>query len=109
MDNEQRLTDFFGLENCRDWEKYRTFLHPEIVWTLFSTEGQKKICGADAYMEKMQSSYHGSNCTFSCMQMLSSADKNRIVAILRNSVGDISIDVFDFKDGLIQKEYEYLL
>ena len=32
MDHETMLRAFFDAENRRDWETYRTYLHPDVKW-----------------------------------------------------------------------------
>ena len=46
---------------------------------------------------------------FTCESMLVSNSGNRIVAKIKNTLGGYSIDIFDFEDGVIRWEYEYLL
>lgn len=109
MDNKRRLEEFFRLENERAWKEYEAFLAPEIKWTLYSLDKWISFYGKDAYMNKMLSVYHGNSDTFSCVEMRASADGNRIVATLENSGGGVSIDIFDFRNGLIVCEWEYLM
>ena len=44
------LGAFFVAENARDWETYRSFLHPDVEWVL----GDRVIRGIDRYVEAMQ-------------------------------------------------------
>ena len=109
MDNEVILMQFFKSENSRDWEKYQSYLHPDIEWVLFFSNGQQSFSGIAAYMDKIKAAYRESDITFFCKEMIVSADGNRVVAVLENSHGEISVDIFDFMHGQIIKEYEYLM
>lgn len=108
MTAKDTLEAFFKAENERDWEVYRQFLHAEIVWKLFDKE-ERIISGIQSYMQTMQKAYENSDVRFSCQDMQASNDGNRIVAYLINDFGVRSLDIFDFKDGLIYREYEFIL
>ncbi len=105
---EKKLQEFFDAENRRDWEKYKQFLHPEVIWKLYGAQ-DKKITGIEQYMETMMKAYELTDVQFSCEDMKVSSDKSRIVAYLVNDFGIRSVDVFDFKDDLIYREYEFIL
>lgn len=108
MDNQNILTSFFEAENKRDWEAYRKFLHPNVKWILHSKE-VKTIEGIEEYLNTMKAAYKDCEDTFICEKTYQDAASSRIVAILLNNHGDRSCDIFDFKDGLIFKEYEFIL
>lgn len=108
MTNREILEAFFKAENKRDWEVYRQFLHTDIVWILFNKE-EKIIKGIEKYMQVIQHAYEDTDIQFSCQNMLISEDGNRIVASLMNDFGVCSLDIFDFKDHLIYREYEFIL
>lgn len=108
MNNKQKLLAFFDAENKRDWATYRAFLHPQITWLLHSKE-EKLISGIDAYLKTITDAYAGSGEAFAVESLYESGDENRIVAILVNSRGGRSCDIFDFKGGLISAEHEFIL
>jgi len=108
MTARDSLKAFFKAENERDWDIYRQFLHEELVWKLFGKE-ERRICGIQNYMQTMQKAYENSNARFRCQDMQVSNEGNRIVAYLINDYGARSLDIFDFKDGLIYREYEFIL
>jgi len=108
MTAKDTLKAFFKAENERDWEVYRHFLHEEIVWQLFDKEA-RNICGIQDYMQTIQKAYERSDVRFRCQDMQVSHDGNRIAACLVNDYGARSLDIFDFKDGLIYREYEFIL
>ena len=107
MPNLEKLTLFFQAENQRDWETYQSFLHSDITWELRGQE-VSTIHGIDDYLLKIQQAYHHSNVQFSCLHTFST-NENRIVTILQNDFGQLSCDIFEFENGLIVREYEYLL
>ena len=110
MDHETMLRAFFDAENRRDWETYRTYLHPDVKWVLHKEGGEpREIVGLTAYVEAMERAYEGSNATFVCDALVKGQSGDRFVTILRNSEGALSCDIFDFQDGLIALEHEFLL
>lgn len=110
MTNSELLTRFFEAENKRDWDYFRGCLHPQVMWFLHTESTHMPVAGREEYMDRILSGYHdASDATFVCEQMEVSASGNRIVAILKNSNGGRSVDIFDFEDGLIRWEYEYLM
>ena len=108
MENRERLLAFFEAENKRNWAEYRTFLSRDVIWILHGTS-EKTVRGIDAYLDVITTAYAGSEVTFSCEALYESNDKARIVAVLKNNLGERSCDIFEFSEGLIWKEHEYLL
>lgn len=112
MGNKDILQTFFDAENVRDWELCRSLLSPEVVWTLYGTETEVvTVRGIDAYISAMDDSYaiHDYENTFVTESMDVNLDGSRIVTFLRNNHGVRYCDVFDFKDGLIVGDYEFVL
>lgn len=108
MDTKDLLLAFFEAENKRDWATYRAFLSPDVKWVLHAKK-IKTIKGIDAYLDAIMKAYEGSGNTFICESFHQSGDGSRIVALLKNNLGERSCDIFEFADGLIIKEYEFLL
>lgn len=106
--NREHLTAFFEAENRRDWETYRTFLHRDVVWTLHGKQ-TRTVSGIDAYLDAMREAYRDSGDTFVCQELYTGDSESRITAILVNNHGACSCDIFDFEDGLIVREYEFIL
>jgi len=102
------LNAFFKAENERDWEVYARFLHTEIIWKLFGKE-EKTIKGIPGYMKTIKKAYENTDIQFTCQEMRISIDGSRIAACLINDSGTRSLDIFDFKDNLIYREYEFIL
>ena len=109
MTNPELLSRFFAAENSRDWVAYRGYLHPEVMWFLHTEDTHMPVAGREEYMDRILSGYKDSDATFTCERMEVSSSGNRVVAFLSNSNGSRSVDIFDFEDGLIRWEYEYLL
>lgn len=100
-----RLHDFFAAENAREWTVYRSFLHPEVMWTL----GERVIRGADEYVAAMQQAYGDSDIQFRCVASRVSESGSLIATLLVDDDGRRSLDVFEFKDELVWREHEFLL
>ena len=108
MENKRRLEKFFALENARDWAAYQVYLHPLVEWRLFDDNGGEACFrGVEEYMRKIQAAYAGSAAAFHCLALYAASDGQRIAAVLQNTLGEISIDIFEFSDGLIIREYEF--
>lgn len=108
MTPKEVLTEFFKAENERDWDTYRKFLHEEVVWVLYGKE-ERRICGIQQYLQMMQKAYAHTDVQFRCLEMRVSKDGKRVMALLVNEEGAHSLDIFDFQDNLIYREYEFLL
>ncbi len=108
MDTKSRLMDFFEAENKRDWATYRKFLAADVVWTLHANH-VKTVCGIDEYISTIIGAYKNHNQTFICEALYQKEEGNRIITILKNDLGERSCDIFEFKDGLIYREYEFII
>lgn len=108
MDTRNMLLAFFEAENKRDWSAYRKFLSPDIVWELHSNQ-VKIVKGIDDYLAAMMEAYRDCDNTFVCEALHQSSDGTRIVTMLKNNLGERSCDIFEFCDGCIVKEYEFIL
>ena len=107
-DTKEMLLRFFEAENRRDWAEYRKYLAPDVVWELFS--GQvTTVRGIDRYVAAIKKAYEESDDTFVCEAMYHNGDGNRMVTILKNNHGERSCDMFEIADGLIAREYEFIL
>lgn len=109
MNNVENLQLFFRAENERDWIKYSTYLHPDVDWFLNDGEKSQTISGLEAYLEKIKSAYGEGSCSFTCEGVYPSKSGNLVVSILIDDRGGRSIDAFEFEDGLIRREWEFLL
>ncbi len=103
------LEQFFAAENARDWKRYATFLHPEVVWTLVDGATERRIVGREEYLAVIRRAYAGVSTTFRCIDMTVDVQRSRVASLLVSDTGDRSLDVFDVEDGLIRREWEFLL
>jgi len=108
MDVKSRILGFFEAENRRDWEAYRQYLSPDVVWVLYGRQ-TRTICGIGPYMEAIRGAYEDNNDTFVCESLHESGDGRRVAVVLRNDFGERSCEVFDFEGELIAREYEFPL
>lgn len=108
MDDLERLAAFFDAENRRDWETYRTFLHPEVEWELRRPDGRAELIrGPEEYMVRIQAAYAGWDGRSRCEAAQVERD-SQVVVKLVNDRGEISRERFRLRDGLIWRETEYL-
>ena len=104
-DFRRKLAEFFDAENRRDWDDYREFLHPQVEWVL----EEDVIKGRERYCETIVAAYAQSASRFRTHQRLESEDRRRIATLLVDTDGRRSLDIFEFEDGLIRREWEFLL
>lgn len=109
MENTRLLEKFFDAENNRDWATFKGCLHPDVMWFLHTETTHMPVAGREEYMDRILTGYQNSDKRFTCESMMASKSGNRVVASIRNSDGGRSVDIFDFEDGLIRWEYEYLM
>ncbi|MBQ8087338.1 MAG: nuclear transport factor 2 family protein [Clostridia bacterium] len=109
MNNMERLNAFFQAENSRDWDVFSEYLHEEVMWFLHGEDAHLPVAGRQEYMERILAGYAETDATFTWEILQESASGNRIVALLRNSRGGRSMNVFDFENGLIRWEHEFTL
>ncbi len=97
---------FFEAENKRDWESYRRFLATDVEWVSFEPPRRRIIRGRDKYLTEMKHTYEGRDSTFEIEMLL--VDEERELAVAELSFeGRRSIDIFELKNGVIEREREY--
>lgn len=99
------LEAFFAAENQRDWERYVEFLHPDVEWVI---DG-RAVQGRGDHLDAIAAAYAGSDAQFRLHRIIESSDHNRVATLLVDSEENRSLDVFEFEDGLIRREWEFLL
>lgn len=109
MENTALLERFFDAENNRDWDTFKNCLHPEVMWFQHTETTHIPVAGRDEYMEQIKAGYKDNDGKFFCEGMMVSKSGNRISATLCNSNGGRVIAIFDFEDGLIRWEHEFVL
>ena len=109
MNYKDRLLHFFATENSRNWPEYARFLAEDIKWYLYQNEEKEIIAGREPYISRIKAAYEGNNDSFSCEVMYDGGGA-RVTAILVDSRGRRVANFFEFnEDGLIQKEWEFVL
>ncbi|MBO3725677.1 nuclear transport factor 2 family protein [Actinomyces bowdenii] len=102
------LEALFDAENARDWEALAARLHPEVEWCV---EG-RVVRGREAYLAALMGFYAGADpCAtrFRLHQSIDSADGSTVIALLVNGAGERSLEVFEIRDGLVRREWEFEL
>ena len=103
---KNRLVKFFEAENRRDWKTYEGFLSPDVEWICYDRPHRSVIRGRSNYLVAMKKAYQDRDSTFKIINLL--VDEESKVAIAELEMGGRrSVDVFEFKDGLIHREREY--
>ncbi len=102
----ETLLAFFEAENNRDWKTYERYLSTHVEWVSFEPPKKKVIRGISSYLNAMKRAYRGNRSRFSLETI--AADEERQVAMAELFFdGRRSVDVFEFKNGLIRREREY--
>ena len=101
----EALEALFDAENHRDWETFAAFLHPDVEWAL----NGRLVRGRQACIATLQDHYRGSGARFRLHQLLDSDDGTTVAALLVNSAGERSLEVFEVVEGLIRREWEFEL
>lgn len=103
------LSELFAAENARDWAAFQALLHPEVEWTLIGPDATTVVRGRTAYMRRILAAYESaSDAKFSVRRLLRN-EAGMIVTELIDTHGDVSVDVFDVRDGVVRREWEFLL
>ena len=103
---EEILTEFFNAENNRDWKLYETFLSPEVEWVSYGPPKRNTVVGRAEYVKTMIRAYRNLPAEFRVINMVSDLDSGVVIAELE-LLSRRSVDIFEFKNGLIMKEREY--
>ena len=110
---ERLLGRFFAAENARDWAAYASFLHPGVEWVLVDDGAERRIVGREEYLAAIAAAIAaacgGAGAVFSCLDMTVDRGRGRVVTLLVDDDGERCLDVFDVEDGLIRREWEFLL
>ena len=107
-DGKKIILSFFQAENNRNWAVYQSFLTETVQWHLFQQE-EEHISGKSAYLERIQGAYQNSDITFHVLRLEESPDHSRVAAILENTQGEVSWEIFQLEQGLIVQEWEFSL
>ncbi|MEO5608785.1 MAG: DUF429 domain-containing protein [Ornithinibacter sp.] len=109
MDLDVTLRRLFDAENAREWAVCADLLHPDVTWTRAGDGDPEQVQGRTSYLARLAAAYVGSRRQFQCIEVTRSQDGRRIVTVLLDSEGRRSVDVFEIEDGLVRREWEFLL
>ena len=102
----ETLLALFEAENNREWKTYERYLSTDVEWVSFEPPKKKVVRGISSYLNAMKRAYRGNRSRFTVETI--AADEERQVAIAELYFdGRRSVDVFEFKNGLIHREREY--
>ncbi|QDO88684.1 nuclear transport factor 2 family protein [Ornithinimicrobium ciconiae] len=103
------LAELFVAENARDWATFHALLHSEVEWTLIGPDATAVVLGRSAYMDRILAAYESApGARFSVRRSLRN-EAGMVVTELIDNHGDVSIDVFDVRDGQVRRQWEFLL
>ncbi len=103
---KKQLVEFLEAENRRDWERYEGFLSKDVEWVCYDRPHRSVIKGRANYLVAMKKAYKGRDSTFKIINLV--VDEESQVAIAELEMEERrSVDVFEFKNGLIYREREY--
>lgn len=102
------LPELFAAENARDWTAFRALVHPGVEWTLIGPDATTVVSGRTAYMSRILAAHKSaSNVSFAVRRSLRNEAGMTVTELIDNH-GDASVDVFDVRDGLVRREWEFL-
>lgn len=87
---------------------FRLLLHPDVEWALVGNTATV-IRGRDAYMDRIKDAYETAPDVGFMVQRSIRNETGLIFTELLDSEGSISVDVVDVRDGLVTREWEFLL
>jgi len=104
---DETLRRLFVAENARDWETLASLLDPDVTWQLIADE-TTLIRGRNQYLARLQAAYEARPSAR--FEVVNSRDtgRGRVLCELVDDLGAASIEVFDIRDGLVFREWEFL-
>ena len=103
---EEKLTNFFNAENDRDWKLYESFLSEDVEWISYGPPKRKVVSGKKDYIKTMIRAYRNIPERFSVLNMVSDPERGVVIADL-DPLSRGSVDVLEFENGLIRREWKY--
>lgn len=82
------LERFFAAENARDWQRYATFLHPDVTWALVDDDVERRVVGREEYLRVIQRAYDGVSTTFRCTDTRVDTGRFRVASLLISDTGE---------------------
>ena len=103
---DKLLLKFFDAENRRDWGAYAKYLSDDIEWTILGPPVRRVIRGKKEYVDTMKGFYSTNKSKFYIVSIAANRDRAIVMAELEMD-SQRSVDIFEFRDGLIFREREY--
>lgn len=98
------LAELFAAENARDWVAFEVLLHPEVEWTLIGQDATAVVRGRTAYMNRILAAYEAApDARFTVRHSVRNEAGMMVTELIDNN-GDVSVDVFDVRDGQVRRE-----
>lgn len=101
--------ELFAAENSRNWTTFRSLLHPEVQWTIVGPEAPALVEGRAAYTERIKAAYEFAPAAeFTVCRSLRNEEGTTVKELIDHH-RNVSVDVFDICNGLVRREWEFLL
>jgi ketosteroid isomerase-like protein len=104
---DETLRRLFAAENTRDWDAVAQLLHPRVTWILVG-DRTSSIEGRDAYLARIEAAYADRPTARFEVARWRGSGRGRILCELVDDEGAVSVEVFDVKNGLVVREWEFL-
>lgn len=103
---DKLLLKFFDAETSRDWDTYGKYICDDIEWIIFGPPGRRVIKGKADYLGTMKRFYSTNKSKFYIISIAVNRERGIVMAELEMD-SRRSVDIFEFRDGLIYREREY--
>lgn len=103
------LANLFTAENARDWQTFEALLHPDVEWTIVGPDPTVVVSGRRQYMDRILEAYDSAPGARFDVHRSRRNDSGLVVTELVDNVGNVSVDVLEIRDGLVRREWEFLL
>lgn len=100
------LRRLFAAENGRDWAAFATLLDPDVVWHLHGDRSET-VEGREAYLRRIETAYRGRPAASFTVERYRSSGWGRVLVELVDTRGEVSVEVFLLRDGLVLEEHEF--
>ena len=97
----------FIAENARDWDTLAGLLDPDVTWQLIADE-TTVIKGRDKYFARLKAAYEARPSAQFEVVNWRDTGRGRILCELMDDLGEASVEVFDVRDGLVIREWEFV-
>lgn len=104
---DETLRRLFVAENNRDWMTLAGLLDPEVSWQLVS-DATTVIKGRDEYVARPRAVYEARPAARFEVVRERANGRGRVLCELIDDLGVTSIEVFDIRNGLVFREWEFV-